>query len=107
MTPTPSINSLLSCYVAGPLTADTSNGAVFDRSINVSGMLEVIAVRVGGQAAVPDEFSKKVARSFQLIMDPSATGITLSYQNNLVATLRGDEGTIHAGVTNGTKSWVW
>ena len=98
MTPTPSINSLLSCYVAGPLTADTSNGAVFDRSINVSGVLEVIAGAVGGQAAVPDEFSKKVARSFQLIMDPLATGITLSYQNNLVATLRGDEGTIHAGL---------
>ena len=97
-TPTPSINSLLSCYVAGPLTADTSNGAVFDRSINVSGVLEVIAGAVGGQAAVPDEFSKKVARSFQLIMDPLATGITLSYQNNLVATLRGDEGTIHAGL---------
>jgi len=98
VTPTPSINSLLSCYVAGPLTADTSNGAVFDRSINVSGVLEVIAGAVGGQAAVPDEFSKKVARSFQLIMDPLATGITLSYQNNLVATLRGDEGTIHAGL---------
>ena len=61
-------------------------------------MLEVIAGAVGGQAAVPDEFSKKVARSFQLIMDPSATGITLSYQNNLVATLRGDEGTIHEGL---------
>ena len=97
-TPTTSAAALLSCYVAGPLTADTSNGAVFDRSINVSGMLEVIAGAVGGQAAVPDEFSKKVARSFQLIMDPSATGITLSYQNNLVATLRGDEGTIHEGL---------
>jgi hypothetical protein len=97
-TPTPSAAALLSCYVAGPLTADTSNGAVFDRSINVSGMLEVIAGAVGGQAAVPDEFSKKVARSFQLIMDPSASGITLSYQNNLVATLRGDVGTIHEGL---------
>ena len=31
-------------------------------------------------------------------MDPSATGITLSYQNNLVATLRGDVGTIHEGI---------
>jgi hypothetical protein len=97
-TPTPSAAALLSCYVAGPLTADTSNGAVFDRSINVSGMLEVIAGAVGGNVAVPDEFSKKVARSFQLIMDPSATGITLSYQNNLVATLRGDVGTIHEGL---------
>ena len=97
-TPTTSAAALLSCYVAGPLTADTSNGAVFDRSINVSGVLEVIAGAVGGNVAVPDEFSKKVARSFQLIMDPSATGITLSYQNNLVATLRGDVGTIHEGV---------
>ena len=97
--PTPtSTPTIVDCYVAGPLTADTSNGAVFDRSINVSGMLEVIAGAVGGQAAVPDEFSKKVARSFQLIMDPSATGITLSYQNNLVATLRGDVGTIHEGL---------
>ena len=34
-------------------------------------MLEVIAGAVGGNVAVPDEFSKKVARSFQLIMDPS------------------------------------
>ena len=92
--PTP----IVDCYVAGPLITDSSNGAVFDRSINVSGMLEVIAGAVGGQAAVPDEFSKKVARSFQLIMDPSATGITLSYQNNLVATLRGDVGTIHEGL---------
>ena len=97
--PTPtSTPTIVDCYVAGPLITDSSNGAVFDRSVNVSGMLEVIAGAVGGQAAVPDEFSKKVARSFQLIMDPSATGITLSYQNNLVATLRGDEGTIHEGL---------
>ena len=58
-TPTTSAAALLSCYVAGPLTADTSNGAVFDRSINVSGVLEVIAGAVGGNVAVPDEFSKK------------------------------------------------
>ena len=96
-TPTPTAVPF-SCYVAGPLTADNSNGAVFDRSINVNGVLEVIAGAVGGNVAVPDEFSKKVARSFQLIMDPSATGITLSYQNNLIATLRGDEGTIHEGI---------
>ena len=99
VTPTPtSTPTIVDCYVAGPLITDSSNGAVFDRSVNVSGMLEVIAGAVGGQAAVPDEFSKKVARSFQLIMDPSATGITLSYQNNLVATLRGDVGTIHEGL---------
>ncbi len=99
VTPTPtSTPTIVDCYVAGPLITDSSNGAVFDRSVNVSGMLEVIAGAVGGQVAVPDEFSKKVARSFQLIMDPSATGITLSYQNNLVATLRGDEGTTHEGL---------
>ena len=35
------------CYVAKALGADASNGAVFDRSISVNGMLLVVAGAVG------------------------------------------------------------
>jgi hypothetical protein len=86
------------CYVAKALGADASNGAVFDRSISVNGMLLVVAGAVGGQLAVPDEWAKKVARSYQLITDPNGAGINLAYQNNLIETLLGYPNTVHAGL---------
>jgi len=84
-------------YVSTSLVADATNSAVFDRSLTVNGILVVAAGAVGGQLAVPDEWVKKVGRSYQLIMDPDATGIDSSAQKQMIRTLKGLTGTWHAG----------
>ena len=84
-------------YVSTSLVADATNSAVFDRSLTVNGILVVAAGAVGGQLAVPDEWVKKVGRSYQLIMDPDATGIDSSAQKQMIRTLNGAAGTWHAG----------
>src|SRR6056300_86391 len=84
-------------YVSTSLVADATNSAVFDRSLTVNGILVVAAGAVGGQLAVPSEWVKKVGRSYQLIMDPDATGIDSSAQKQMIRTLKGLTGTWHAG----------
>jgi hypothetical protein len=53
---------------------------------------------VGGQTAVPDAWLEKVARMFELFLDPNGTGINEAFQRNLIKTLSGDAGTYHAGL---------
>jgi hypothetical protein len=84
-------------YVSTSLVADATNSAVFDRSLTVNGILVVAAGAVGGQLAVPSEWVKKVGRSYQLLMDPDATGIDSSAQKQMIRTLKGLTGTWHAG----------
>jgi len=84
-------------YVSTSLVADATNGAVFDRSLTVNGILVVAAGAVGGQLAVPDAWVKKVGRSYQLLMDPDATGINSLAQQQMIRTLKGLTGTWHAG----------
>ena len=83
-------------YAAGPLVTDSTNGAVFDRSINVHGLKIVIAGAVGGATTVHSEFAKKVARTVELLLTPRKTTNT-EKQKKLIENLRGDTGTWHAG----------
>lgn len=85
-------------YYAGPIVDDTSNGEVFDRSLQVHGLKLVAAGNIGGQLAVPDEWIRKTARAVQLLIDPNGIGVNAEYQKNLIKTLRGDIGTPHAGL---------
>lgn len=84
-------------YNNGALIAE-NNGTVFDRALTVNGLKLVVAGAVGGQLAVPDEWAKKTARTFELITDPNGAGINTTHQRNFIKTLRGDAGTYHAGI---------
>lgn len=85
-------------YISTPLVADNTNGAVFDRSLYVHGLKFVVAGAVGGATAVPDTYVDKVAQTVKLIIDPTGNGINLRQQKRLIATLKGDPGTYHAGI---------
>ena len=85
-------------YTSTSLGNDSSNGAVFDRSLTVHGIKIVVAGAVGGQTAVPDAWAEKTGKAIQLLIDPTANGINLQAQKKLIATLKGDTGTTHAGL---------
>ena len=85
-------------YSDGALISDSSNGAVFDRSITVRGIKCVIAGAVGGQTAVPDAWAYKTAKFITFIINPQDPLINLEHQTNLIKTLKGDTGTTHAGL---------
>ena len=85
-------------YSDGALVSDSSNGAVFDRSITVRGVKCVIAGAVGGQTAVPDAWAYKTAKFITLLINPQDPLINLEHQANLIKTLKGDSGTTHAGL---------
>ena len=85
-------------YSDGALVSDSTNGAVFDRSITVRGVKCVIAGAVGGQTAVPDAWAYKVAKFITLLINPQDPLINLEHQTNLIKTLKGDTGTTHAGI---------
>lgn len=82
----------------GNLINDNTNSALFDRSVTVNGLKIVISGAAGGQIAVPDEWARKTARVVDLMIDPDGSNVNSAYQNNLIATLRGDVGTVHAGL---------
>jgi uncharacterized repeat protein (TIGR02543 family) len=85
-------------YHNGNIQALTGAGSdFFKKELTVNGVRIVIAGDVGGQAAVPDEYAKKVARMFELFTDPSGSNINITAQRNFIKTLRGDSGTVHAG----------
>lgn len=77
-------------YNKGALTADSTNGAVFDRSIQVKGVKIVLAGAVGGQTAVPDEWGNKVAQMYNWFLDPTAANVSPDIQERFILTLRGD-----------------
>ena len=84
-------------YASGALVNDATNGAVFDRSLTVRGVKLVAAGAVGGATTVPDEWVKKTAQAVKLLIDPNRDSIDITQQKNLIATLKGDAGTTHAG----------
>jgi hypothetical protein len=95
--------------IAGPtLDSEYNNGSIisltgdgsdfFKKEVTVNGVRIVVAGDVGGQTAVPDAFTEKVARMFELFTDPSGSGINETLQRNLIKTLSGDSGTYHAGL---------
>ena len=88
----------VSDHYKGNLVNDNTNSALFDRSVTVNGLKIVVAGAAGGQIAVPDEWARKTARMVELLIDPTGPSIVLADQKNLIATLKGDVGTVHAGL---------
>ena len=86
-------------YNNGSIISLTGDGSdFFKKEVTVNGVRIVVAGDVGGQTAVPDAFTEKVARMFELFTDPSGSGINETFQRNLIKTLSGDSGTYHAGL---------
>ena len=88
----------VSDYVDTSLANNSSNGAVFDRQITARGLKMVVAGAVGGQTAVPDMWAEKTAKMVTLLIDPTYPLINVDHQINLIKTLQGATGTIHAGL---------
>jgi len=88
----------VSDYVDTTLASNSSNGAVFDRQITARGLKMVVAGAVGGQTAVPDMWAEKTAKMVTLLIDPTYPLINVDHQINLIKTLQGATGTIHAGL---------
>jgi hypothetical protein len=92
-------NTADSEYNNGSIVSLTGDGSdFFKKEATVNGVRIVVAGDVGGQTAVPDAFTEKVARMFELFTDPSGSGINETFQRNLIKTLSGDTGTYHAGL---------
>ena len=86
-------------YSNGSIIDVTGNGSdFFKREVSTHGVRIMGAGGVGGQTAVPDAWLEKVARMFELFLDPNPAGINKEYQRQLIKTLRGDTGTYHAGL---------
>ena len=81
--------------VGDVLTGDGSD--FFKREVTTNGVRIMGAGGVGGQVAVPDAWLEKVARMFELFLDPAGTGINESLQRTVIQTLSGDPETYHAG----------
>ncbi len=84
-------------YVSGDIISDNTNSEIFPQSMTVHGLKIVQAGAIGGQSAVPDNFTRKVGQVIKLLIDPTGTHINLTNQKRLIATLKGDTGTFHAG----------
>jgi len=80
----------------GNVTGDGSD--FFKREVTTNGVRIMGAGGVGGQVAVPDAWLEKVARMFELFLDPNGAGINGAFQRAMIQTLSGDAGTYHAGV---------
>jgi len=89
-------DSNLGVYTSSVLAADATNGTVFDKSLTVNGLKIVVAAEQG-VGLIPETFVNKVARMVQLFLDRDGAGIDDPAQENLIATLKGDVGTAHAG----------
>ena len=79
-------------YSSGKLVENKNISAWFDRSLDVYSIRLYAAGAVGGQLAVPDEWIKKTAQTFKLLMDKNATGINKNDQLNMLKVLKGEVG---------------
>jgi len=85
-------------YNNGSIINVTGNGSdFFKREVTVNGVRIMGAGTVGGQTAVPDAWLEKVARMFELFLNPNSVGINKQYQRWMIKTLRGDADTYHSG----------
>ena len=89
-------------YTSGDLVTNNTISAWFDRSIDVYGVRLLVAGEVGGQPKVPDEWAKKTAQTFKLLMDRDASGIDPVAQERMIKTLLG-EGGWHPGLPTGQR----
>ena len=89
-------------YSSGELVANNGISEWFDRSLDVYGIRLLVAGEVGGQLAVPDEWAKKTAQVFKLLINSRAPGIDPVAQENMIKILLGDVGW-HAGYPTGQR----
>ncbi len=74
-------------YVGGPLQV-TAAYPPFDRSLAINGSTLVALPTLSGTPAVSDNFIEKVARVFELILEPDATGIVYDKQAAVLQSLQ-------------------
>ena len=87
-------------YSSGDLVSNNNLSAWFDRSLEINGLMLVVAGEVGGQIAVPEEWAKKIAQTVKLLTDPNSDGIDISSQEQMIKVLKGETGTWHAGFSS-------
>ena len=68
----------------------------FNREISTRSVKIYLAAAIGGQLAVPDAFGEKVARAYQLLLDPNGVNIDQASQSNTLRNLAGTAGS-HVG----------
>ena len=93
-------------YSSGELVANNNISEWFDRSLDVYGIRLLVAGNAGGQIAVPDEWAKKVAQTFKLLIDKDAAGINPVAQEKMIKILLGEEGTA-SRTSSWSKNWLW
>ena len=89
-------------YSSGALTSNNNISEWFDRSIDVYGIKLLVAGEAGGQPKVSDEFAKKVAQIFKLIINKDASGINQVAQEKMIKILLGETG-FHQGFPTGQR----
>ena len=96
------IEEPLNYYSSGDLIQNNNISDWFDRSLDVYGVKLLVAGNVGGQPAVPDEWAKKTAQVFKLLMDKESLGIDPFEQEKMIKILLGEEGW-HQGYPTGQR----
>ena len=89
-------------YSSGALTSNNNISEWFDRSIDIYGIKLLVAGEVGGQPKVSDEFAKKVAQVFKLLINKDAPGINQGAQEKMIKILLGETG-FHQGFPTGQR----
>ena len=89
-------------YSSGNLIANNNISEWFDRSIDVYGIRLLVAGEAGGQPKVSDEFAKKVAQVFKLLINKDAPGINQVAQEKMIKILLGETG-FHQGFQAGQR----
>ena len=69
----------------------------FNREISTRSVKIYLAAEIGGQLAVPDAFGEKVARAYQLLLEPNVAGVDNIAQSNTLRNLAGTTGP-HVGM---------
>ncbi|MFL2590829.1 MAG: InlB B-repeat-containing protein [Flavobacteriaceae bacterium] len=89
-------------YSSGAMTSNDNISEWFDRSIDIYGIKLLVAGEAGGQPKVSDEFAKKVAQVFKLLINKDAPGINQGAQEKMIKILLGETG-FHEGFPTGQR----
>ena len=74
-------------YSSGALTTTTALGP-FTKSLEVYGIKIAGLKEAGGNAAVGDEFMRKVAQTIKLLLDPNGTNVNSIKQQQAIENLK-------------------
>ena len=96
------IQATTNYYSSGELVANNNISEWFDRSLDVYGMRFLVAGAAGGQPAVSDEFAKKVAQFYKLLINKDAAGINTTAQEKMIRIISGEIG-FHQGFPTGQR----